>query len=57
MAACVFRHLAAERGVSDKWQVGSAALGGWHVGGKGDTRMRLTLEKHSIDATHKVIIK
>lgn len=56
MAACVFRDLAAKRGVADKWHVDSAALGNWHVGGRGDPRMKSTLKKHNIDDRHTVII-
>lgn len=55
MAACVFRHLATKAGVADKWHVDSAALGNWHVRGRGDPRMKSTLKKHNIDDTHTVI--
>lgn len=54
MAACVFRSLAKQRGVADKWVVQSAGIGGWYVGGSGDSRMLMTLKKHKVRAEHRV---
>lgn len=54
MAACVFRHLAKQRCVEDKWVVQSAAIGSWHVGGTGDNRMKMILKKNKIDSDHRV---
>ncbi|KAK6620732.1 hypothetical protein RUM43_011027 [Polyplax serrata] len=54
MAACVFRHLAREKGVDDQWVIHSAGIGGWYVGGPGDNRMLMTLKKHKVTAEHRV---
>lgn len=54
MAACVFRHLARERGVENQWVVHSAGIGNWYVGGPGDNRMLMTLKKHKVEAEHRV---
>ncbi|XP_017776790.1 PREDICTED: low molecular weight phosphotyrosine protein phosphatase-like [Nicrophorus vespilloides] len=49
IAEAVFLHLIKQRGVSEQWEVDSAALGGWHVGSLPDRRARQTLAKHSVD--------
>jgi len=56
MAALVMKHLVKERGITDKWEIDSAALGSWHVGGSGDSRMKVTLRKHEMDCTHTVFL-
>ncbi len=52
LAEGLFRHLAAERGVADKYEVDSAGLGAWHVGEPPDPRMRKTAAKHGVHYTH-----
>ena len=37
-AEVVMRHLVAEAGLADRIEVGSAGMGGWHVGQDADTR-------------------
>ncbi|GJQ78028.1 primo-2 [Trypoxylus dichotomus] len=48
IAEAVFLHLIKEKGIQDKWEVDSAALGGWHVGNLPDQRAMATLHKHNI---------
>lgn len=45
----MFLHLITEKGVKDQWRVDSAALGGWHVGNRPDSRALSTLKKHNIE--------
>jgi protein-tyrosine phosphatase len=40
LAENMFRHLAKERGVEDRYEVDSAGTGSWHVGERPDRRMR-----------------
>lgn len=40
LAENMFRSLASEAGASDRFEVDSAGIGGWHVGEKPDPRMR-----------------
>ena len=40
-------------GVSDQWQVDSAAIGGWHVGNSPDHRALSTMKKHGLPYTNK----
>ena len=40
LAESMFRHLAAEAGVADKYEVDSAGTGAYHVGERPDSRMR-----------------
>ncbi|XP_005186462.2 low molecular weight phosphotyrosine protein phosphatase 1 [Musca domestica] len=40
-------------GVSDEWEVDSAAIGGWHVGNPPDHRALSTMKKHDLPYTNK----
>ncbi|HSO27919.1 MAG TPA: low molecular weight protein-tyrosine-phosphatase [Anaerolineales bacterium] len=40
LAENMFRHIAEQKGVADKYEVASAGTGGWHVGESPDVRMR-----------------
>lgn len=45
LAENIFRHLASEAGVGDRFEVDSAGIGGWHVGERPDPRMRQVAAK------------
>lgn len=49
MAEGIFRHIAAQRGFSDQFKVGSAGLGSWHVGHPPDQRAQDALRGMGID--------
>lgn len=53
MAEAVFLHILKERGLSDKWKVDSAGLGGWHSGNLPDSRARAVLKKHNIEYSNR----
>jgi protein-tyrosine phosphatase len=44
----VFRHLVAERGVEDRFDIDSAGTGAWHAGESPDRRMRATGKAHGV---------
>jgi protein-tyrosine phosphatase len=48
LAEGVFRHLARERGVEDRFIVDSAGTGAWHVGSPPDPRSTETAARHGI---------
>jgi protein-tyrosine phosphatase len=48
LAEGVFLHLAAERGLADRFRVDSAGTGGWHIGNPPDRRAQAVAEKHGI---------
>ncbi|XP_058813373.1 low molecular weight phosphotyrosine protein phosphatase 1-like [Topomyia yanbarensis] len=48
IAEAVFLKTIADNGVADKWEVDSAAIGGWHVGKNPDHRALSTMEKHNL---------
>jgi len=52
LAEGLFRHLAAERGVADKYEVDSAGTSAWHIGEPPDPRMRKTAAKHGVHYNH-----
>ncbi len=52
LAEGLFRHLAAARGVSEKYEVDSAGIGSWHVGEPPDPRMRKTAARHGVHYDH-----
>lgn len=54
IAEAVFKHIAKNKGVENKWRVDSAAIGPWHVGNPMDPRAASTLTKHSITPKHTV---
>lgn len=53
IAEAVFRKLLQEKGLLDKWQVDSAAIGPWHVGSKPDSRALSVLKQNNIETTHR----
>lgn len=48
LAENVFRHLANERGVMDRFSIDSAGTGGWHAGDPPDHRMQATAEARGV---------
>ena len=46
LAENMFRHLVAEAGLVDKYEIDSAGTSGWHVGEKPDRRMRRVAAGH-----------
>jgi len=48
LAEGVFRHLAEERGVADRFNIDSAGTGGWHVGEPPDPRSTDVAREHGI---------
>ena len=48
MAEGIFRHLVAQDGLSDRFEIDSAGTSGWHAGEKPDHRMRQTAKKHGL---------
>lgn len=49
MAEAVFRHLIAEQGLVDQFEIASAGTGGWHVGEAPHTGTQRILAKNGID--------
>jgi protein-tyrosine phosphatase len=48
LAENMFRRLAKEAGVGDKYEVCSAGTGAWHVGEPPDSRMRRVASRHGL---------
>lgn len=48
LAKSLFRSLAVQAGVGEKYQVDSAGTGPWHVGESPDTRMRRVAARHGL---------
>lgn len=48
LAEGLFLHLAAERGLTDRFEVDSCGIGDWHVGHRADPRSQATANKHGI---------
>ena len=46
LAENMFRHLAEQAGLADRYEVDSAGTGGWHVGERPDRRMRQVAARH-----------
>ncbi|MER3536721.1 MAG: phosphotyrosine protein phosphatase [Thermus sp.] len=53
MAKGIFLKLLRERGLSGRFEVDSAGLGGWHVGEGMDPRARRVLEEHGAFFPHR----
>lgn len=51
LAEGVFRHLVAERGLAEEFDIDSAGTGGWHVGEPADPRSRQVAQAHGIELT------
>ena len=49
MAEGAFRHVAAEQGVLDRFEINSAGLGSWHVGQAPDHRAQKAADQRGID--------
>jgi len=48
LAAAVFRHKAAQRGVGNQFIIDSAGTGGWHAGEPPDPRVRRVAAAHGV---------
>ena len=48
LAEGVFRHLAEEAGLADRFEVASSGTGDWHVGGGADERMRAQAQRRGV---------
>ncbi|XP_026990372.1 low molecular weight phosphotyrosine protein phosphatase isoform X3 [Tachysurus fulvidraco] len=53
IAEAVFRKMATENGVVDKWVIDSGATSDWNIGSRPDDRSLLCLENHGIDTDHR----
>lgn len=51
LAENLFRRLASQAGVAEKYQVDSAGIGAWHVGEPPDPRMRQVASRRGLDYT------
>lgn len=52
MAEAVFKEVARQSGVADKWHAESAGTGGWHVGCSPDDRTMAVLRNNGIQFKH-----
>lgn len=52
LAAAVFAHRAAQRGVRDRFAIDSAGTGHWHVGGPADERTLAVARRHGVPIDH-----
>ncbi|XP_018550084.1 low molecular weight phosphotyrosine protein phosphatase isoform X2 [Lates calcarifer] len=53
IAEAVFRKMASDAGVVDKWVIDSAATSDWNIGSSPDARGLACLRKHGIETTHR----
>jgi protein-tyrosine phosphatase len=53
LGEAVFRHLAEERGVADRFAVDSAGTHGWHEGEPADPRARRVGQRHGVPVTSR----
>ncbi|KAK2825560.1 hypothetical protein Q7C36_019487 [Tachysurus vachellii] len=53
IAEAVFRKMATESGVVDKWVIDSGATSDWNIGSRPDDRCLLCLENHGIETDHR----
>ncbi len=49
LAEGVFRHLVAQAGLADHFEIASAGTGGWHVGDPPDARTIAVARQHGVD--------
>jgi len=54
IAEAVFQHLVKTRNVESDWEIDSAALGEWHVGGSPEGRAMKVLKSKGIQYSHTV---
>ncbi|KAJ4928957.1 hypothetical protein JOQ06_004579 [Pogonophryne albipinna] len=52
IAEAVFRKMATDAGVADKWVIDSAATSDWNTGNSPDDRGLACLRKHGIESSH-----
>ncbi|XP_053192889.1 low molecular weight phosphotyrosine protein phosphatase isoform X1 [Scomber japonicus] len=53
IAEAVFRKMATDAGVADKWVIDSGATSDWNVGKSPDARGLACLRKHGIEMSHR----
>ncbi|KAK2713517.1 low molecular weight phosphotyrosine protein phosphatase 1-like [Artemia franciscana] len=53
IAEAVFGHLVKEKGLDQKWEVDSAAIGDWHVGNRPDKRALKALGSYNLSTNHR----
>ena len=54
IAEAVFRHEVEKRGLSEQFEIDSAALANYHIGSKADSRALQCLQEHGISSNHIV---
>ena len=52
-AQAVMQAMVDERGLSDRFYIDSAGIGGWHIGDLPDTRMRVHARPRGYELTHR----
>ena len=52
-AQAVMQHMVDERGLSDRFYIDSAGIGGWHIGDLPDKRMRVHARPRGYELTHR----
>lgn len=53
MAEAIFKHIAKERGIADKWEADSAGILRWNIGGLPEPRACNVLDSHNIFYDHR----
>uniref|UniRef100_A0A4W3K1T8 Low molecular weight phosphotyrosine protein phosphatase n=1 Tax=Callorhinchus milii TaxID=7868 RepID=A0A4W3K1T8_CALMI len=53
IAEAIFRKLATDQGVVDKWMIDGAGVSDWNVGSSPDSRAVSCLKEHDIETAHK----
>ncbi|XP_032399077.1 low molecular weight phosphotyrosine protein phosphatase isoform X3 [Etheostoma spectabile] len=53
IAEAVFRKMATDAGVVDKWAIDSGATSDWNIGSSPDARGLACLRKHGIETSHR----
>ncbi|XP_008294399.1 low molecular weight phosphotyrosine protein phosphatase isoform X2 [Stegastes partitus] len=53
IAEAVFRKMATDAGVADKWIIDSGATSDWNIGSSPDSRGLACLRKHGIETSHR----
>ena len=52
-AQAVMQHMVDERGLTDRFYIDSAGIGGWHIGDLPDKRMRVHARPRGYELTHR----
>jgi protein-tyrosine phosphatase len=55
-AQAVFQRMVDERGLTDRFYIDSAGIGGWHIGDLPDKRMRVHARPRGYELTHRARI-